>query len=111
VEVLARTGLRKGEFLGLTVDAVVTIGDGQWLRTPVGKLHTDRYVPLHPRVHSLLAAAMPAGAGAAGDRSGAVHRVELTGWDSDRPHGPTWAGVGTSRGPRSAPLVADRASR
>ena len=54
VEVLARTGVRKGEFLGLTTDAVVTIGDGQWLRTPVGKLHTDRYIPLHPRVHTLL---------------------------------------------------------
>jgi site-specific recombinase XerD len=55
VEVLARTGLRKGEFLGLTLDAVVQIGDGQWLRTPVGKLHTDRYIPLHPRVKDLLA--------------------------------------------------------
>lgn len=54
VEVLARTGLRKGEFLGLTLDAVVQIGDGLWLRTPVGKLHTDRYIPLHPRVKELL---------------------------------------------------------
>lgn len=54
VEVLARTGLRKGEFLALTLDAVVQIGDGQWLRTPVGKLHTDRYIPLHPKVKELL---------------------------------------------------------
>lgn len=54
VEVLARTGLRKGEFLGLSTDAVVRIGDGDWLRTPVGKLHTDRYIPLHPRVKTLL---------------------------------------------------------
>jgi integrase len=54
VEVLARTGLRKGEFLGLTIDAIVQIGEGQWLRTPVGKLHTDRYIPLHPRVKALL---------------------------------------------------------
>lgn len=54
VEVLARTGLRKGEFLGLTLDAIVQIGDGHWLRTPVGKLRTDRYVPLHPRVEELL---------------------------------------------------------
>jgi site-specific recombinase XerD len=54
VEVLARTGLRKGEFLGLTLDAVVQIGDSQWLRTPVGKLHTDRYIPLHPKVKELL---------------------------------------------------------
>jgi integrase len=56
VEVLARTGLRKGEFLGLSTDAVVRIGDGEWLRTPIGKLHTDRYIPLHPRVKTLLAA-------------------------------------------------------
>ena len=54
VEVLARTGLRKGEFLGLTIDAVVQIGDGHWLRTLVGKLHTDRYIPLHPKVKDLL---------------------------------------------------------
>ncbi|MGS0685654.1 tyrosine-type recombinase/integrase [Nakamurella sp. GG22] len=54
VEVLARTGLRKGEFIGLTRDAMTQIGDGRWLRTPVGKLHTDRYIPLHPRVEELL---------------------------------------------------------
>lgn len=54
VEVLARTGLRKGEFLGLTRDAITDIGEARWLRTPVGKLHTDRYIPLHPRVEELL---------------------------------------------------------
>lgn len=54
VEVLARTGLRKGEFLGLTRDAITVIGDARWLRTPIGKLHTDRYIPLHPRVDELL---------------------------------------------------------
>lgn len=54
VEALARTGMRKGEFLGLTRDAITTIGDARWLRTPVGKLHTDRYIPLHPRVEELL---------------------------------------------------------
>src|SRR5205823_4101691 len=48
VELLARTGLRKGELLGLTVDAVVQIGSAYWLRTPVGKTHADRYIPLHP---------------------------------------------------------------
>lgn len=36
VEFLARTGLRKSEFLGLTVDAVVQIGSAWWLRVPVG---------------------------------------------------------------------------
>jgi site-specific recombinase XerD len=54
VEVLARTGLRKGELLGLTVDAVVQIGSAFWLRTPVGKLHNDRYIPLHPQLKVLL---------------------------------------------------------
>jgi site-specific recombinase XerD len=54
VEVLARTGMRKGEFLGLTIDAVVQIGSAFWLRTPVGKMHTDRYVPLHPHLKTLL---------------------------------------------------------
>ena len=54
VEVLARTGLRKGEFLRLATTAVMTIGGRQWLHVPVGKLHTDRYIPLHPRVQELL---------------------------------------------------------
>jgi integrase len=54
VEVLARTGLRKGEFLRLATDAVLRIGDGEWLHVPVGKLHTDRYIPLHPAVKALL---------------------------------------------------------
>lgn len=54
VETLARTGMRKGEFRTLAIDAIVQIGQGHWLRTPVGKLHTDRYIPLHPTVLDLL---------------------------------------------------------
>ncbi len=54
VEILARTGMRRGELLGLTIDAVVQIGSAFWLRTPVGKLHNDRYIPLHPVVKDLL---------------------------------------------------------
>jgi len=54
VETLLRTGLRKGEFIGLQMNSVVQIGDTFWLRVPVGKLHTDRYVPLHPEVKRLL---------------------------------------------------------
>ncbi len=42
IELLARTGMRQGELLGLTVDAVVQIGSSFWLRVPVGKIHTDR---------------------------------------------------------------------
>ena len=54
VEFLARTGLRKGELLDLTVDAVVQIGSAFWLRVPVGKLHNDRYIPLHAQLKALL---------------------------------------------------------
>ncbi|MCA1697772.1 MAG: site-specific integrase, partial [Actinobacteria bacterium] len=54
VEFLARTGLRKGEFLDLTVDSVVQIGAAYWLHVPLGKLRTDRYIPLHPQLKELL---------------------------------------------------------
>lgn len=54
VEMLLRTGLRVGEFTALTADAVVLIGAGHWLHVPVGKLHEDRYLPLHPHLVSLI---------------------------------------------------------
>ena len=54
VEFLARTGLRRGEFLNLTVDSVVQIGSAYWLHVPLGKLRTDRYIPLHPQLKELL---------------------------------------------------------
>ncbi len=54
MELLARTGMRKGELLALTVDAVVQIGSAFWLRIPVGKLHNDRYIPLHPDLKARL---------------------------------------------------------
>ena len=54
VEFLARTGMRKGEFLDLTVDSVVQIGAAYWLHVPVGKLRSDRYIPLHPQLKQLL---------------------------------------------------------
>jgi site-specific recombinase XerD len=54
VEVLLRTGLRVGEFTGLRADAVVQIGAGPWLHVPVGKLHDDRYLPLHPNLVMLI---------------------------------------------------------
>jgi len=53
-ELLARTGMRRGELLDLTVDAVVQIGSAYWLRIPLGKLHNDRYIPLHPQLKELL---------------------------------------------------------
>ena len=54
VEFLARTGLRKSEFLDLTVDSVVQIGAAYWLHVPLGKLRNDRYIPLHPQLKDLL---------------------------------------------------------
>ena len=54
LEVLLRTGLRVSEFTGLRADAVVHIGAGHWLHVPVGKLHDDRYLPLHPHLVALI---------------------------------------------------------
>ena len=54
IELLSRTGLRASEAAGLAADAVVHIGDGHWLRVPVGKLRNDRFVPLHPQLVELL---------------------------------------------------------
>jgi site-specific recombinase XerD len=54
VEILARTGIRLSELLGLTIDAVIQIGSAYWLRIPIGKLHNDRYIPLHPDLKALL---------------------------------------------------------
>jgi integrase len=54
IEVLARTGLRKSELVRLSIDAVVQIGSAYWLRVPLGKLHDDRYIPLHPQLKELL---------------------------------------------------------
>lgn len=54
VELLARTGMRVGELCALETDAVVVIGSAHWLRIPVGKLHNDRYIPLHPHLVELL---------------------------------------------------------
>lgn len=55
VELLARTGLRVGELCTLEADAVTRQSDSWWLRVPVGKLHNDRLVPLHPQIVELLA--------------------------------------------------------
>ena len=55
VELLARTGMRASELGALESDAMVTVGDTHWLRIPVGKLHNDRYIPLHPILVELIA--------------------------------------------------------
>ncbi len=55
IELLSRTGMRVGELCGLAADAVFTLNGTLWLRVPVGKLHNDRCVPLHPNALRLLA--------------------------------------------------------
>lgn len=54
VELLARTGMRAGEIGGLRDDAMYRVGDTHWLRVPLGKLHNDRSVPLHPLLVGLI---------------------------------------------------------
>lgn len=54
VHLLARTGVRVGELCRLTRDGVITMNGGWWLRVPIGKLHNDRYVPLHPQLVEML---------------------------------------------------------
>jgi integrase len=46
--ILRGTGLRLGELLDLELDCVIDYADhGTWLRVPLGKLNTERTVPLH----------------------------------------------------------------
>lgn len=54
VELLARTGMRVGEVGGLRDDAMYRLGDTYWLRIPLGKLHNERTVPLHPMLVGLI---------------------------------------------------------
>jgi integrase len=86
VEFLARTGLRRGEFLDLKIDSVVQIGAAYWLHVPLGKLRTDRYIPLHPQLKELLDAwvADPAGQP---PRAVAVHGPRPADRTRERPQG------------------------
>ena len=54
IHLLLRTGMRAGELSQLDTKAVVTMRDGHWLRIPIGKLHNDRYIPLHPLLVTML---------------------------------------------------------
>ncbi len=49
LQVLRGAGLRVGELLDLECDAILDYGPaGTWLRVPLGKLATERAVPLNP---------------------------------------------------------------
>lgn len=55
ITLLRRAGLRLGECLDLELDGVVDYGaTGSWLRVPLGKLATERMVPLDPGTVELL---------------------------------------------------------
>lgn len=55
ITLLRRAGLRIGECLDLELDAVVDYGaTGSWLRVPLGKLATERMVPLDPGIVEVL---------------------------------------------------------
>ena len=53
--VLRATGIRAGELLDLELDCIVNFAThGTWLKVPVGKLGTERMVPLDPGPLALL---------------------------------------------------------
>lgn len=53
--VLRATGMRAGELLDLELDCTVDFGaHGTWLRVPLGKLGTERMVPLDPEPLAML---------------------------------------------------------
>jgi site-specific recombinase XerD len=55
LQVLRGAGLRVGELLDLECDAVLDYGPaGTWLRVPLGKLATERAVPLNPGTLAVL---------------------------------------------------------
>lgn len=54
---LRATGMRVGELLDLELDCIADMGPrGTWLRVPLGKLGTERTVPLDPGPRALLEA-------------------------------------------------------
>jgi len=98
VEVLLRTGLRVGEFTALPADAVVLIGAAHWLHVPLGKLHEDRYLPLHPHLITLIGdyraahvaadnpLLLPRESGRALDRHTVTRLINKAGADAGLPH-------------------------
>lgn len=54
IGLLRATGMRVGELLDLELDCIVDFGNhGTWLRVPIGKLGTERMVPLDPETIEL----------------------------------------------------------
>ena len=50
------TGMRIGESIDLSLDCLRHFGDNQWaLHVPIGKLYTDRLVPVDDDVRQIIA--------------------------------------------------------
>jgi site-specific recombinase XerD len=50
------TGIRVGECIDLKLDCLRPVGEGQWLlHVPLGKLHTERWVPADGEIQSIIA--------------------------------------------------------
>jgi integrase len=55
LQLLRATGMRVGELLDLELDCLLDFADhGTWLRVPLGKLATERTVPLDPETLAVL---------------------------------------------------------
>jgi hypothetical protein len=66
---LRATGMRIGEFTGLELDCVHEVpGSGAWLKVPLGKLLTERMVPIEALPELPLRGQLPARAAAAAGR-------------------------------------------
>jgi integrase len=92
---LRATGMRAGELLDLELDCIVDFGGdhGTWLRVPVGKLGTDRMVPLDPEPLALLDTWIAnRGPRDRPSRRGAGYRPGPGGWGhlADRRRGTFW---------------------
>lgn len=50
------TGIRVGECIDLSLDCLQPFGEGQWLmQVPLGKLHTERWVPADEEIQKIVA--------------------------------------------------------
>jgi hypothetical protein len=55
LRLLRATGMRMGELLDLELDCLLDFaGHGVWLRVPVGKLNSERVVPLEPDIVAII---------------------------------------------------------
>ena len=107
---LRGTGLRIGELLDLEFDAIVDYGPADWVRLPLGKLNTERVVPLDrdnaPR-HRRVVHPSPPPASAPAPTQRATHRFRVR---RSRP-APRDSTPATRPPPRRTGSRADRAGR